>query len=1028
MYSVFADDICIYDDKSPSDLVTLINPKLTLAENSAGSFSFTMPSTNAGYEAVQRMKTEISVKRNNEEIWAGRVITEDKDYWNNRKLTCEGELAYLNDVLQPPAAYYEWEIRPFINKVLANYNSKADEKRKFNTGIVTVEPYTYGGYLNEGITCTTNLARTFEVLKTNLLDRYGGHFRVRKNDGLRYLDYINEYPNRNTQEIDFHTNLIDFTRNWDDTDIATVIIPYGKKIEDDEDKDKEGLDYKITKTRAPVTNGLDVEFQFTFNNPGVPADYYVTDEDGNSVLGQYDHFIWLHYWEKGSSTQASAMSERWTMKASTKTNKTWTYTVKDLHPEKTYVWRAWVERCHEGDVGSVGYYNMGGDFDTGEKEFSVYFTDGELDGIEHRVTIKSVNDGKDYVVNQNALDSFGWIEKVVTWDRAETPSQLLVIANNYLSDYQFDTMTIELRALDLNYYDIDYESIKLLDEIYAVSRPHGLAKIFPVTKLDIPLDNPANTVYTLGSAKKESFTGSSNETKNDVYSLLGKMPDSKEILKEIGSAGYKMLVDAFDNASQLLDTHTNGYITITTDDRNNDSNELWITNSKDYKNASQFWRWNMNGLGHGFVDSNGNRTYNIAITMDGSIVADFIKVGQMSADRVKLFGLMAVYDQFTGTTPGGYIGYGRGLIGGSVWGNPDSYTDGIMISNTRNTDAQGGLAANPRYFICTTAGVRMNADAQSFYLTDGDNGSNGALIISNTFTFRASALHVYPPINPNDGPSDIAQTGTIKFGDGWLLVNKGLIVNYAESSNVSGYFAGSDASNTVINGSSTIKGKVSDAVRYSASSSEAYMQYDANTLFKVGSYGTQMQYDEHILAKCNSYGFEAHYSDTCYVAVNDTFARLQKDNSTYFEARNDYALMQFVSDKYVKVHSGGVNLLAGSYQAWVSTNTGFGYSSDRRIKHDIVYDVDGDLIDDLKPAKFKFNGSDTDSYGFIAQDVQNVIPEVVCSTIGENEENLLGLKYLDLIAVLTAKVQSQTKKINELEERLSKLEKIIGEL
>ena len=58
-------------------------------------------------------------------------------------------------------------------------------------------------------------------------------------------------------------------------------------------------------------------------------------------------------------------------------------------------------------------------------------------------------------------------------------------AKEYLADLQFDNLELELSALDLHYLDVNTEAVKLLDEIRVISRPHGLDRLFPVTKLEI---------------------------------------------------------------------------------------------------------------------------------------------------------------------------------------------------------------------------------------------------------------------------------------------------------------------------------------------------------------------------------------------------------------------------------------------------------------------------------------------------------------------------------------------------------------
>ena len=83
MYSIYAENTCIYNDISPLESVKLISPKLTLEDNAAGSLTMTVPTSNVGYSLIERMKTDITVYKNDTEIWAGRVLTEDNDFWNN---------------------------------------------------------------------------------------------------------------------------------------------------------------------------------------------------------------------------------------------------------------------------------------------------------------------------------------------------------------------------------------------------------------------------------------------------------------------------------------------------------------------------------------------------------------------------------------------------------------------------------------------------------------------------------------------------------------------------------------------------------------------------------------------------------------------------------------------------------------------------------------------------------------------------------------------------------------------------------
>ena len=235
MYSVKGDGITIYNDTYLTESVKGLNPKLTLKDNSAGSFEITLPPGNHGHDTLERLSSEIVVYRDNVEIWSGRIIKEKKDFMNNRILTCEGELAYLNDTTQPPNEYVERSILQLLTSLLAEHNNKVGTDKTFKMGAVN-------GWVNETISCFTNNESTLEVINTQLIARFGGHLIIEKKVDGRYLHYVEEYPNTPSQEIRFGENLLDFTRNWDMTKLATVITPKGAQLEEPPEGWPEGLD------------------------------------------------------------------------------------------------------------------------------------------------------------------------------------------------------------------------------------------------------------------------------------------------------------------------------------------------------------------------------------------------------------------------------------------------------------------------------------------------------------------------------------------------------------------------------------------------------------------------------------------------------------------------------------------------------------------------------------------------------------------------------------------------------------------
>lgn len=525
MYSIYADGACIYSDVFAVDSMKVINPKLTLEDNGAGSLAVTLPPHNAGYASIVRMVTDISVQKDGEEIWAGRVLSESEDFYRNRILYCEGELAYFNDSTQPPAEYSGMSVRGYLERLIAVHNSKVAANRRFTLGAVTVVDKNFPTYY-------TNHDKTMAVFNA-LVEQYGGHLRVRKVNGVRYLDYLAEYPDTCSQVIQFGSNIIDFTKQWDSTEFATVIVPLGNRLED-----------------SPI------------------------------------------------------------------------------------------------------------------------------EALDAYLTVESVNHGSMYVQSNEAVAVYGWIEKAVTWDDVSDPAVLLEKAKAYLSDIQFDNMELELSALDLHYLDVDVEAVKLLDEIRVISRPHGLDRMFPVTKLEIPLDSPEQTQFKLGTTVKTSLTSVNNQISAAILKKIDDLPKAHSILKE-----------AKENATQIMNMATTGYITITKDDYGSET--LYISNVRDYTKADKLWKWNMNGLGY---SNDGGKTFGLAITMDGSIVADYITTGVLNADVIRA---------------GTLKDYGGNFILDFETGKLTMKRGSINIGNGNFTvDEEGNLYARRGTFAGTLSGAK----------------------------------------------------------------------------------------------------------------------------------------------------------------------------------------------------------------------------------------------------------------------------------------------------------------------------------
>lgn len=252
MYEVWAGDLLIHSDITPLDTVKILNPTLTLEDCAAGSLEFTLPPINVGYsqDVLKRMVTDIVVKCDGEFLWGGRILQDDYDFWNNRKVVCEGELAFLNDSIQPPHKYDvtndQTTIESFFYALIDIHNSQVEENRRFEKGMVTVVDGDITTDSNS-IYRFTNYETTLACMNDKLVEKLKGHLRVRHQDGNRYLDYISDDSlGTNSQVVRFGVNLLDFSKNFDMSKLSTVIVPRGARLEEESAIEVEGLDPYLT--------------------------------------------------------------------------------------------------------------------------------------------------------------------------------------------------------------------------------------------------------------------------------------------------------------------------------------------------------------------------------------------------------------------------------------------------------------------------------------------------------------------------------------------------------------------------------------------------------------------------------------------------------------------------------------------------------------------------------------------------------------------------------------------------------------
>lgn len=465
MYTIYCDGNLIYYPRN--ETIPLINPVLTMEDSKAGELSFSIPPNHKWYDGIRRITSVIDVYQDGEWLWSGRPIEVTETFNHIRKIECEGELALLCDTIQPQAVYHEITPENFLKTLIQIHNSKADSAKQFTVGTVTVtDP-------NDSIYRFTNRESTIDCINEKLLKKLGGHLRIRHENGIRYLDYLAGSPRTSEQVIRFGKNLVDFTKSYDMTELATVIVPLGARL--------------------------------TEQQP-------------------------------------------------------------------------------------------------------------EIEGLDKRVTIASVNGGVEYLVNQDAVDEYGWIEKVVEYDDIKQPNKLKTKGQKYLTDLQFENMSIELTAVDLHNLNPDIDNIKVLDTVRAVSKPHGLDRSFMVTKRKISITNPADDEYTLGATAKVSYTSLANNQAKDIATKIDNLPSSSSVLNA---------------AAEIVKKSLNGYIIVS-----ENAEAIYIMDADKPTDAVNVWRLNGSGLAISTTGYSG--TYNPVLAMPATLNMSNISVSGTVTENIQV--------------------------------------------------------------------------------------------------------------------------------------------------------------------------------------------------------------------------------------------------------------------------------------------------------------------------------------------------------------------------------------------------------
>ncbi len=362
MFYIYANGQSIY--QPPEENCTLISPRLTLEMGKAGSLEFSVPPTHKAYNELRQLKTLVTVELDDVEIFRGRILSNERDFNNVRKIYCEGDLAYLVDTVQK-SEKYNGTTHDLFRKIVAAHNARVETDKQFTVGQITIEnrsiiltgqsdqtedPDTGDfDYKQIAINSISNEWKTtYDYIETCLIDYCGGYLRTRRVGNTTYLDLIADYGNKAPQEIEFGVNMLDLTEEASAEELFTVLIPLG----------------------------------------------------------------------------------------------------------------------------------------------------------DENLTIESVNNGSDELVDTAGVAAYGRIVKTQVFDNVNQASTLLENGRRFLASHANIPVTITVRAVDMHLVERGIREIYVGDVVHVNSYPHSIVQDLTCTKLEYDIENPANNTYTFGNPKQ----------------------------------------------------------------------------------------------------------------------------------------------------------------------------------------------------------------------------------------------------------------------------------------------------------------------------------------------------------------------------------------------------------------------------------------------------------------------------------------------------------------------------------------------
>lgn len=232
---------------------------------------------------------------------------------------------------------------------------------------------------------------------------------------------------------------------------------------------------------------------------------------------------------------------------------------------------------------------------------------------EKRLTIGSVNGGKDYIEDSALVAKYGVISGTQTWDDVTQASILKTKATAFLKSANKTKKQYKITAVDLSTIDMNFEQFELGCWYRVVNLLMGIDEDLRIIGITINLDSPEQSELTFGD-KFETMTGFMTAKTKSLQTAI----DDSEFRN-------RQVIDSkIENATKLITGAEGGHVIL---DPSEKPERILIMDTADINTCKSCIQLNKNGLGFWKSSDGGsakNGPYTNAWTIDGNLVASFI--------------------------------------------------------------------------------------------------------------------------------------------------------------------------------------------------------------------------------------------------------------------------------------------------------------------------------------------------------------------------------------------------------------------